>query len=1122
MKSNIFILLIGGLALYCQSYSQTCNYLAYEPFDFASGTALHNYSGGSGWEENWLVQNNDTTLPGYQFENNNLIYGDLQTVGNKAAAGANYLTAGRKLDLSAGGPFSAYINSAGHIGKDSTTLWFSVLLQKNNNNSSPAFVELNSNPVGWVINNSGPHIGVGYYGANSEVGGQKRWSLRIGGTVYPTTEAVVFGTPILAVISVYFNSTGGHEINLYINPVLGNMPPAISTLNQNYTGSLYFQSLAIYGETPGENNYDEIRYAGSFRCVAPDAGVPVNLPPTAVITASATEGMAPLSIGLNAANSSDPNGSIVLYEWDFGDGSGIFTQISPTAFTHVFNNLGILNISLKVTDNDGSTHLATQEIIVRNIAGTFPCLSGAGLTPATCGNNDGGIHINTWNGLVDSHILINSNGDTLSDDGNNNYNNLPPGGYNLFISGTYGCSDNYQLNVVVDSSTCAGWSPEICRMDFGMNLNFPNYFSTERPFKNLFRFNSGFYTVDAAMPWVPTGQYNSMPKDADGYPLEVPWTNASGTHLVKTVLSDNGYYPQERLVVLYDGEGDLQCTEPMENISPGRFETIVGNTGQILLEINSSLAGNHIRNIRILRMGDEFDDLIAAPFHDTFLVRLQAFKAIRFMNWMRTNNSTMTEWDQRTLPNFYNQSDENTGGVAYESIIQLCNILQKDAWVCIPHQVDENYIVQLGQLFNSSLDPNLNVYIEYSNEVWNWGFSQAFYVTDNGPKNISYPRRYTERAINAMNIFRNQFGGSAARVKRVLGTQLTHNWVTHEILGHAAPNDYEYISPSAYFGWAGGSCESSLNASSTALDVINCTRTTFLEQMPSWREDYFNAKMYGKEIVNYESGNHMTNFNNSVPFAQAIRDAQTHPEIYNLYQEVIDSLRKFDCRLSMYFVLASRLGNSVDVFGHLDDIDQAGPFMNTAPKYQVLLDNIEDCEKSTALPVEFTELYAWAKNGKTRLTWATFSEYQNEGFEVEKSEDGIFWENIGFVAGNGNSDNYRAYKFWDKKPFPGINYYRLKQWDFNGRFHFSNVASVVFDGGLNNINIYPNPARSEIYMSENISGEVFIFNSLGQKVFYKNMETENSLDISGLPEGQYWLQILNGGNNLFYKKIIKQ
>lgn len=929
-----------------QLKAQICNYLAYEGFNYNNNSSLHNAQGGSGFSQPWLIQTNNNTVQGYSASSNSLLYSNLATFSNKSLGGYEYLTVGRRLDISQNGSFAAYydtINNNG-IALNGTTLYFSVLLQKNENNEEPVFVELNGDNVGWVIF-SQPHVGFGYYGTSSNVGGQKRWSLRINNNIYPTNVLIVTGTPTLLVLSVSFNTLSQHSISMWVNPAsIGGVAPP-PTLTQTSTENLWVKSIAYYGgDNPNSSAIDEIRLASTYQCVTPTTSTTVNVPPTANFTASTTDGQAPLLITFNPSTSSDNDGSIVSYEWNFNDGLPPLINNTNANVVHTFNTLGIIPVSLKVTDNFGATNVFEQTVIVRDMNNSFSCQPSMSLlNAASCGQNNGTIRINNiWNNLINNFELRNSANALMPLTGADTYNNLPFGAYTLNISGNYGCSDVKTLYVPTDSSTCQNWEPNICEMQMGMNLNFPTYYTTERPFKNLFLFSSGFFTTYSATPWIESNKIGEISTDTAGYPLSIPYTDATNTlHVVRAVLSDLLYYPTGvNLVLKFDGLGSVSLLGNVNIISQtaNRIEFTMLNDQFASLQINSSTLGNHVRNIRVTRLSDEYADLKQNPFHQAFLDRLQPFKAIRFMNWQKTNASTVVTWLQRTQQNSFNQSD-NAGyyGVAYEYMIQLCNTLNKDAWICIPHQADDNYITQLATLFSQRLNPNLTIYIEYSNEVWNWGFLQSKWVADNGANNLSYPRKYAERASRNINLFRNTFSGANKnRVKRVLGTQLTYTWVGEEILAHANPNDFDYFSPSSYFGISGSACEASLGAASTATDVINCATEHFHQNYPLIKRDYLNAKLMGKQVINYEGGNHFSNFNIASPYLAANQAAQTNAQIGVLYKEVIDSLRKLDTKLCMYFVLASRLANTTDMFGHLDHIDQTAPY---PVKYQVLIDN---------------------------------------------------------------------------------------------------------------------------------------------------------------------------------------
>ncbi len=94
-----------------------------------------------------------------------------------------------------------------------------------------------------------------------------------------------------------------------------------------------------------------------------------NTPPTAVISASSTQGDAPLEISFNASNSSDPDGSISSYNWDFGDG----TTGSGLNISHTFTQPANYTVSLTVTDNTGAaSQAATLTINATDPSGQQP------------------------------------------------------------------------------------------------------------------------------------------------------------------------------------------------------------------------------------------------------------------------------------------------------------------------------------------------------------------------------------------------------------------------------------------------------------------------------------------------------------------------------------------------------------------------------------------------------------------------------------------------------------------------------------------------------------------------------------------------------------------------------
>lgn len=85
----------------------------------------------------------------------------------------------------------------------------------------------------------------------------------------------------------------------------------------------------------------------------------------------------------------------------------------------------------------------------------------------------------------------------------------------------------------------------------------------------------------------------------------------------------------------------------------------------------------------------------------------------------------------------------------------------------------------------------------------------------------------------------------------------------------------------------------------------------------------------------------------------------------------------------------------------------------------------------TPLPIELISFEGVRDGDKVRLNWSTATETNNDYFLVERSEDGIHFNSIGKVNGAGNSLSMKNYYLYDSNPFESINYYRLKQTDFN-------------------------------------------------------------------------------------------
>ena len=133
---------------------------------------------------------------------------------------------------------------------------------------------------------------------------------------------------------------------------------------------------------------------------------------------------------------------------------------------------------------------------------------------------------------------------------------------------------------------------------------------------------------------------------------------------------------------------------------------------------------------------------------------------------------------------------------------------------------------------------------------------------------------------------------------------------------------------------------------------------------------------------------------------------------------------------------------------------------------------------------------ASALGSTTHISWTTASETNNAYFTVERSGDGKDFNEIGVLPGAGNSRSERQYSFTDEQPTNGINYYRIRQTDFDGQYSYSPVESVRFSIASADIEfISPNPVPrfSSITLNEQDDmSAVRIFNSQGMEFSFRS------------------------------------
>ena len=175
----------------------------------------------------------------------------------------------------------------------------------------------------------------------------------------------------------------------------------------------------------------------------------------------------------------------------------------------------------------------------------------------------------------------------------------------------------------------------------------------------------------------------------------------------------------------------------------------------------------------------------------------------------------------------------------------------------------------------------------------------------------------------------------------------------------------------------------------------------------------------------------------------------------------------------------------------------------------------------SALPVEILYFTAVQDAVGVMTSWATATETNSDYFVVEKSTDGISFHDLGTVDGAGNSSAQILYSFPDTHPANGINYYRLRQVDFDGTRHYSDVAAVNILPFQNALSVFPNPSfdfiQCEFASAADGAVVMQIHDVTGKEVLSQRVLVNRGfntvpLTISQLPYGVYHVQIINAAD----------
>lgn len=176
------------------------------------------------------------------------------------------------------------------------------------------------------------------------------------------------------------------------------------------------------------------------------------------------------------------------------------------------------------------------------------------------------------------------------------------------------------------------------------------------------------------------------------------------------------------------------------------------------------------------------------------------------------------------------------------------------------------------------------------------------------------------------------------------------------------------------------------------------------------------------------------------------------------------------------------------------------------------------------LPVELVSFTAQLRRDKANLNWVTASEKNNQGFEVQRSQNGQQFTTLLFKEGRGTTTARTAYEAVDERPLAGLSYYRLKQIDTDGKFSYSPVVTVK-NAGLTEASFYPNPTSGTLTISlpqaqASVAQKVVVTDLAGRIVRAQTLPATGEVDLSQLQAGTY-LVTVGSGEQQVTRKVVK-
>lgn len=446
-----------------------------------------------------------------------------------------------------------------------------------------------------------------------------------------------------------------------------------------------------------------------------------------------------------------------------------------------------------------------------------------------------------------------------------------------------------------------------------MGLDGIHDWSTQYPFLNVMK---------SARPWLGhvNGQFGGFEAsqledegylDEHGWPMELPEGVDKLESYLLTDLPREAQYFTGQYRLTYEGSGTLRVGGRARNARYGDHEvtfTFEPGEGPVAVSILRTDPADHIRNIAIVHQdhADLYD--MGVTFNPRWVALIRDLRVVRFMDWMITNGSFVSEWRNRPVPQDYTWGRR---GVPVEVMVDLANQIGADPWFTMPHAADDAYVEAFATYVHQHLGPRRVAYVEYSNEMWNFLFEQSRWAIEQaearwGQDGDAWMQWTGMRAAQVMDTWTRVFGGSD-RLVRVAGVHTGWPGLEDALLdaplvqaeGLPRPADsFDAYAVTGYFGIDGDDTE--IPGRILRWDrqgVLEAKLTEYLRDGPLkhlltevFPHHAKSAERYGLRLIMYEGGTHIVGLNEWVDNEDLTRIFTAYnygPQMGELYAELL-------------------------------------------------------------------------------------------------------------------------------------------------------------------------------------------------------------------------------------------